>query len=83
MSTLSKQVIANVLLKTERDVDTRYKVQNLQYQMHVDTVTTRCDTSLFVIVFTVYVDTVNTYIRTTMQTLIRSLQITVKFDLKP
>ena len=39
--------------------------------------------SLLLIVFTVYVDTVYTYNRITMQILIRRLRITVKFDLNP
>ena len=39
--------------------------------------------SLLLLVLTVYVDTVNTYNRITMQILIRRLRITVKFDLNP
>ena len=39
--------------------------------------------SLLLIVFTVYVNTVNTYNWITMQILIRRLWITVKFDLNP
>ena len=67
MSTLLKQVHCKCTIEDrERCRHCRYKVEYLQYQMQVDTVDTRCDTSLVIIVFTVYVDTVDTYIQTTM-----------------